>query len=572
MQAAPPDDLHRSAHGDVDASPTAQGGGDPAPYAWLCPPTDDEKHLWLRSGQHRWLFWAQGVAYGGVAYSFYGLARNSYWTLLFLIPLAIFASEQLLTLRTSTHKRRVTLPDHLFAVETWNPDTAPSIDVFITTCNEDPRLIENTLRYATQMRYAGPLEIYVLDDGGSAEVKSAASAYGVRYIARPGSEFKKAGNLQYAFERTSGDHILILDADYAVHPDFMNEVVPYLDDATVGIVQTPQSQPTGKGMSWLERCAGATQEIFYRFIQPSRDAVGATICCGGGAVYRRSGLEAIGGFPLIGTSEDVHTGLRMARIGLRVLYVPVLVSKCASPDEFDSFASQQYRWCEGSMTLLTDAEFHADATMGLAARACYWSGFLFYVSTALNALLAPVGVLIMVLFYPDRVRAANMYPLLPALLLLLVVFPFIATTRWRIDVLRVQAIYSFAHLFCIIDVLRGKMSEWIPTNAKVQTSVGKRVRHAMTWYIGITQPLIAVGLLHGVLRYGIAQYWLVVAAALLNFYCMVPPAWLALRTTLHNRAEARLAATHPAALPAAGAPAETQAALGRHHVLEGNLA
>ena len=538
MRAAHAGDHRRPLPAVAPARDGAEQGSDP--YAWLSPPTDEEKYRWLRSGQHRWLFWLQGGAYGGVAYSFYGLARNSYWTLLLLLPLALFVGEQLLTLRTSTHKRRVTLVDHLFAIETWSPSTFPSVDVFITTCNEDPRLIQNTLRYTTELRYDGDLRIHVLDDGGSPEVEQLARAYGVEYLARPGSEFKKAGNLQYAFERTTGDHIVILDADYAVRPDFLTEIIPYLDDPSVGIVQTPQLQPTGKQMSWLERCAGATQEIFYRFIQPSRDAVGATICCGGSAVYRRAGLEAIGGFPLIGTSEDIHTGLRMAKVGLRNQYVPVLVSKCASPDQFDSFASQQYRWCEGSLTLLNDAEFHADATMKRDARACYWSGFLFYISTALNALIAPLAILIMVVFYPDRVQVASVYPLVPALLLWLVVFPLIATTRWRIEVLRVQFIYSFAHLFCLIDVFRGKMSEWIPTNARVQTPVGKRVRYAIMSYVGITQPLIAVGLVHGAWEYGIDRYWMAVAVSLLNSYCTVPPAWLAVRSTLSNRAAARI--------------------------------
>ena len=535
----PPPDHH------VHAEPGTGG----SLFSWLRPPSDEVVHQWLEKRQHRWLFVVQVMAYGGVAYSLYGLARNSYWTLPFLIPLAVLVLEQLLSLRTSTHRRQVSLVDHLFTVETWNPASPPTVDVFLTVCGENPGLVENTLKYTVMMKYPGQVRTYVLDDGASPDVEALARRYGVSYIARPGSDFKKAGNLQYAFERTSGDVILILDSDYAVRRDFLTETVPYLDQPSVGIVQTPQYQLTERRMGWLERCAGATQEMFYRFIQPSRSAVGATICCGGSALYRRTGLEAVGGFPLIGTSEDIHTGLEMAKKGYTNQYVPVLGSTCASPDELDSFISQQYRWCEGSLTLVTSPLFQTNTMMTLEQRLCFWSGFLYYISTALGALMAPVGVLIMVVFYPSRVGVSNIIPLLPAVLLWLVVYPFLATGRWRFEVFRVQAIYSYAHLFCIIDVLRGKMSEWVPTNSKVKAPLGQRVRVCMLAYLGLSQPVIAVGLALGTRHYGIGNYWLIIALSCLNFYVFVPVWWLAAQVTWRARSGAR-AATVSALRPA----------------------
>ncbi len=538
--------LARIAQPPPDHHANSDPGPDGSPFTWLQPPSDEVVHQWLAKGQHRWLFVLQVLAYAGVAYSLYGLARNSYWTSPLLGPLAVLIVEQLLSLRTSTHKRRVTLPDHLFLVETWAPSRFPSVDVFLTVCGEDPSLVNNTLSHVVKLAYPGEMRVHVLDDGASPVVEGLASRYGVRYLARPGSDFKKAGNLQYALERTEGDIVLILDADYAVRSDFLMQTVPYMDEPSVGIVQTPQYQLTEKRMKWLERCAGATQEMFYRFIQPSRSAVGATICCGGSALYRRKALDAIGGFPLIGTSEDIYTGLEMAQLGFVNQYVPVLASTCASPDELDSFISQQYRWCEGSLTLVTSSRFHANRTMSLGQRLCYWSGFLYYLSTAIMSLLAPVGVLIMLLLYPDRVRAFNVYPLIPATLIWLVIYPFIATGRWRTEVLRVQVIYGFAHLFCIYDQLRDKMSEWVPTNAKVKAPLGQWVRYFMLAYIGITQPAIAVGIVLGLWHYGVGNYWLITALSLLNFYIFVPVWWLAYKTT-RRAARARRTSQAPPA-------------------------
>ena len=114
-------------------------------------------------------------------------------------------------------------------------------------------------------------------------------------------------------------------------------------DPMVGIVQSPQHFGTKRDMNWLERGAGATQELSCRFIQSSRDTVGAAICVGTSAIYRRSALETVEGFPLIAHSEDMYTGIAIARNGYTIRYIPVILTKGACPDTLNSFIMQQYR-------------------------------------------------------------------------------------------------------------------------------------------------------------------------------------------------------------------------------------
>ena len=200
---------------------------------------------------------------------------------------------------------------------------------------------------------------------------------------------------------------LVFDADFVPRPEFLLELVPYMDDPTVGIVQSPQFFDTHKQMNWIQRCAGSTQELFYRFIQPSRDALGAAVCVGTSALYRRTALDAIGGFPKIGQSEDIYTGLWMHDAGYSTRYVPVTVSKGVAPSNLDNFIAQQYRWCEGSMTMLANRRFHTTPNLSLPARLCYWSGFLYYVSTALSSLIIPLPAIVMAWFFPQWVRPWN---------------------------------------------------------------------------------------------------------------------------------------------------------------------
>lgn len=511
------------------------------------PPDDQEKYSYLRSPQHRWVFWVSALAMAGVAASFVGLATQSYWTLFFLLPLALLVTEQLLSLWTSTFRRRVSMADHAANVELWKPVQVPSVDVFIPTCGEDLDVLANTVHHVQQLRWSGVLKVYVLDDAGRGDVRALAINNGFEYVARVGNAYKKAGNLQHAFERTSGDHIVIFDADFVPRPDFLLELVPYMEDPSVGIVQSPQHFYTDRSMSWLERCAGATQELFYRFIQPSRDAVGGAICVGTSAIYRRVALQAINGFPLIGHSEDVYTGLYMQERGYHLKYVPVLVSRGQSPTDMDSFIAQQYRWCEGSMSLVASNSFHHTESLTLRQRVSFWSGFLYYMSTAMIALLAPIPLLVMAFLFGHNVSPLNSLPLLGAVTLWLIVLPAVSLGCWRLDVLRVQTIYGFAHFFCIADMFRGLVSEWVPTGStSAQVPIGQRVRFFMGPYILLTQALTLIGLGLGTYRFGIDQFWATIALFAISAYVFVPVGMHAMgwvRTTSNDTDAARMART-----------------------------
>lgn len=516
--------LERDAGQVAEVSPAAPPTGG---HTYAVPPTDDEKYNYLGGPQHRWFWWLHALSFIGIAWSLYGFARMEYWTLIFLIPLAMYAGETLLGLRTSTYRRNVTLSDHRFLVETWKPETYPSVDVYLPTAGEAVDLLENTYDYVAQLIWPGDLKIYVLDDMARDEVRMLAAAYGFEYLARPGNELKKAGNLRYAFDRTHGDHIMILDADFVPRADTLLETVPYMDDPSVGIVQTPQYFATPKSMNWLERGAGATQEIFYRFIQVSRDSVGAAICCGTSAIYRRTSLEAIGGFPKISHSEDVFTGYEMDKAGIRLQYVAVNVTQGICPDEINGFITQQYRWCEGSIEMTTREDFHSHPSLNLDKRLSFWSGFLYYGTTAMNAFFAPLPILIMVWLYPQFIQPSNFLPLVGLFLLWLVAYPLLLNSRWRINTLRVQTIYSFTHAVAIYDVYFGKPSEWVPSHGgddRSVTPLAVKVKRLMRTYLTVTMSLVLVGVAYQLAQpqYVLADWWPALLFLAVNLYIFVP--------------------------------------------------
>ena len=66
----------------------------------------------------------------------------------------------------------------------------------------------------------------------------------------------------------------------------------------------------------------------------------------------------------------------------------------------------------------------------------------------------------------------------------LVVYPLIMRSRWRIEVLRIQTVYGFAHLFNIVDLIRHRVVEWHPTGSKAPAPIAVKVKRFYTAYLG----------------------------------------------------------------------------------------
>lgn len=508
---------------------------------YVTPPTEEEKYSYIRGGQKRWFILAQYAAFLSVIISFAGFTLSSYETFIFSIPLVLFATEQTLSLYTSSRRRRINLASHQKFVGAWAPRRYPSVDVFVPTAGEDLNLLDNTIRHMSLLEWPGELRVFVLDDSARIAVRHLAEKYGLGYLARPGSEYKKAGNLRYAAERTNGEIIVIFDADFVPRHDFLVELVPYMDDPCVGIVQSPQFFDTTKEMNWVQRCACFTQELFYRFIQPSRDALGAAVCVGTSALYRRAALDAVGGFPLLGQSEDIYTGLYMSDAGYSIRYVPVILSKGLTPDNLDNFISQQYRWCEGSMTMLVTRRFHTTPCLPLRARLCFWSGFLYYISTAISALIIPLPTIIMTWLFPEWVRSWNTIWLIGALATWLVGYPLIMRSRWRVEVLRIQTVYGFAHLFNIVDLIRNRVVEWHPTGSKAPAPIAVRVKRFYALYLGVTLSTAAAGLVLRIAEDGLATFAGMLLFFLINLYVAGPLVASAMVSELRARRRRKIA-------------------------------
>jgi cellulose synthase (UDP-forming) len=220
-------------------------------------------------------------------------------------------------------------------------DRRITVDVFLTTYNEEEELVRLSIRDAKAVRYPHPIDlrIHVLDDGRRPTMRAVAQEEGVNYITRSSNVGFKAGNLRNAMEHTSGDFIVICDADTRLFPTFLEHTLGYFRDHDVAWVQTPQwfydipegealpdylARKAGRAGRWtgivLQKLVGPVRigedpfvsdpQMFYDVIQRRRNWANAAFCCGAGSIHRREAVmqAALRAFATtVGRHVDKHT-------------------------------------------------------------------------------------------------------------------------------------------------------------------------------------------------------------------------------------------------------------------------
>jgi cellulose synthase (UDP-forming) len=497
------------------------------------PPTEQEKYQYMLA-KKRWVLIVQALAFLLIVFSTVRFVQHIKYTEVFLVPLLISIGWSIVSFATTFPSRRQNKPSHDLMVAQYAPARWPSVDVFLPSAGESLDVLYNTYTHVSALQWTGLLRVVVLDDSARVDVEYMAAQFGFVYLSRPDrGRLKKAGNLLYGYQRSRADFIAIFDADFAPRADFLRETLPYFAEENggrdVGIVQTPQYFDADNSMSWLQRAAGSGQEYFYRWVQPGRDRSNGAICVGTNAVYRRKALERSGGFAQIGHSEDVHTGVNMNKVGYFVRYVPVILAKGLCPDELENFINQQYRWCAGSMSLLFDRNFHR-TPMPLQQRLCFWSGFLYYISTGLAVFWGPLPPIIMGLFNPQYVKPRNYALVSIAVIIWFLIHPIISSGRGRrIGVARVQLVYSFAHIRALWDIARDRPADWVPsglTGTSAPKSKGvkmyTKVRVLMVSYLVATQLGLWAAIAWHAPEYGWNNYWPMAFFAFTNLLLILP--------------------------------------------------
>src|SRR6185312_1952498 len=224
-----------------------------------------------------------------------------------------------------------------------------TVDILTTYCAGEPfDMLEQTLTAIQNITY--PHTAWCCDEANDHKVKQLCSRLGVKHVTRIIKNDAKAGNINNALQFATGALCVVLDPAHVPTPCFLDEVVDYFDDSSVGFVQIVQAYYNQED-SLVAKGAAQQTYPFYGPMMMSMHKYGTVQAIGANCTFRRSALDSIGGHAS-GLAEDMHTAMKLHAAGWRSFYVPAILTRGLVPATMSSYYKQQLKWSRGTWELL----------------------------------------------------------------------------------------------------------------------------------------------------------------------------------------------------------------------------
>ncbi|HSE96616.1 MAG TPA: DUF2012 domain-containing protein, partial [Blastocatellia bacterium] len=237
----------------------------------------------------------------------------------------------------------------------YAPNRLPRVTVQLPLFNEmyvAERLIESVIRldYPREL-----LEIQVLDDSTDETREIAArvvrkyfeQGYDISYHHREDRTGFKAGALEAGLKKSSGELILIFDADFTPRPDCIRRMIDHFTDEGVGMVQMRWSH-INADYSLLTKVQAIMLDGHFIIEQTARNRSGGFFNFNGTAgMWRREAIEWSGNWQHDTLAEDTDLSYRAQLMGWRFVYLLDEDVPAELPVEINAFKSQQRRWAKG---------------------------------------------------------------------------------------------------------------------------------------------------------------------------------------------------------------------------------
>jgi cellulose synthase (UDP-forming) len=377
----------------------------------------------------------------------------------------------------------------------------PTVDILIPTYNEPDFILRRTLVGCQALEYPHK-KIYLLDDTQRPEIEQLAQELDCIYITRPDNRHAKAGNLNHAAQLTTGELIVVFDADFIPTRNFLQETLGFFQNPRIALVQTPQTfynpDPIARNLG-LEDYLPHDEEWFYRQLEPMKDGAKAVLCSGTSFVVRRSALEAVGYFVTESVSEDYYTGIRLNAFGYESVYLNKKLSAGLAAENISTYISQRLRWGRGTLqSLFIPSSPYTIPGLSLGQRLAHLEGLLSWFTVLTRALflflpivysLSPIQPLIIA-------PAELIYVVLPYYLLQLSSWHWLSFRSRSIVISEVYSLISFLPLaWGILKILASPFQEGFKVTPKglARNYYSYNWRIAKPLFFILTLTLISLG-------------------------------------------------------------------------------
>lgn len=230
----------------------------------------------------------------------------------------------------------------------------PSVSVVIPAWNEEVGVLK-TLKSVLANKYS-PMEIIVVNDGSTDNSRELIDAFIAEqkqhnkhlrltqyYISNGG----KGRALNHGIKKSKSEIILTIDADSALAPDAVKNLVEHFRDPKVSAVVGQVRVANVRG-----RLIGLMQQLEYLFgfyFKRAHCVMGAEYIYGGAcAAFRRSTtFEYFGYFDEANKTEDIEMSMRTKYHGMRSIYAEDVICYTEGAASYMGLISQRLRWKKG---------------------------------------------------------------------------------------------------------------------------------------------------------------------------------------------------------------------------------
>lgn len=394
-----------------------------------------------------------------IGFDFIYWTQKGFW-LFVMTAMALVAARTLIVITLAVRHRRRS--------ETRPADFTPPISVLVPAYNEG-KVIAATLRSVLSTTYPGAMEVILVDDGSSDDTADAAAGVAagdarVRVISQPNQG--KAAALQTALHEAAHDIVIFIDADTRIARDAFARLVQPLDDARIGAVSGHAR--VGNTRSFVARCQDLEYICGFNLDRRAYSVWNCiTVAPGAISAFRKSAIEAAGGFSRDTLAEDTDLTLSVHRAGLRVDYVPGAVAWTEAPETVLTLAKQRFRWAFGTLQSIWK---HRDLTFSHRVPGLGWFSLpsVWFFQLVLVAVAPLIDLLFLYAVIVDRQVAVVPYFL--AFIGCDLALALIACrmereplrTAWRIVPMRFvyRPLLSYVVWKAILRALKGVVVEW----------------------------------------------------------------------------------------------------------------
>jgi cellulose synthase/poly-beta-1,6-N-acetylglucosamine synthase-like glycosyltransferase/exo-beta-1,3-glucanase (GH17 family) len=305
--------------------------------------------------------WVANIfSYWTLHYFIFGSAFALILGILLLIPLIFIAMARIEEIATVAFGRG---PQRLISQPLPQPaesgDKPPKVSIHIPAYYEPPEMLKQTLDSIARLNYPNFECVVIInnttDPAFWQPIQDHCRALGERFIFINAEKVQgfKAGALRLAMARTAADAevIGILDADYAVHPDWLKDLMPAFADPRVGLVQAPQEHRDGD-RSLMHHIMNGEYAGFFDTGMVERNEYNAIIVHGTMCLIRRAAMEQAGGWSSDTICEDTDLGLAIQELGWTTHYTNTRYGQGLLPDTYEAFKKQRHRWAYGGFQIV----------------------------------------------------------------------------------------------------------------------------------------------------------------------------------------------------------------------------